>query len=169
MSAQGKGSIETDDSQIIHFLESMRPQQQRVFMQKLKEIGGQVHDEVVADTVASIQARSERIKHLQVLPESKNKLRLANSKRVAFKKELSERMPGILRTAAIHALQVQEPEADEEAAAASQRVHEFMTKPNTGVETNLTVNRVELFATHRQGSTVMPGLYTPLAHYWPAA
>ena len=42
----------------------------------------------------------------QVISESKSELRLANTKRIAFKKELHDRMPKILRVAALAALKV---------------------------------------------------------------
>ena len=44
----------------------MGPQQKRVFTAKLHELGAAAHDEVVADTVATVQARQKRTRHLQV-------------------------------------------------------------------------------------------------------
>lgn len=170
VSAQGKGGFaEADDKQIAHFLLSMGPQQKRVFTAKLHELGAAAHDEVVADTVATVQARQKRTRHLQVISESKSELRLANTKRIAFKKELHDRMPKILRVAALAALKVHEPEEAEAAATAAQTVYEYMTKPTRHLEENPMpasgAHRVELFMTHHQGSTVAPRIYKPLARF----
>lgn len=170
VSAQGKGGFaDVDDKQIAHFLVGMGPQQKRAFTAKLHELGATVHDEVLAETVATVQAQQKRTRHLQVISESKNELRLANTKRIAFKKELSERMPKILRVAALAALKVHEPEETEAAATAAQTVYEYMTKPTRHLEENPIptsgAHRIEQFLTHHQGSTVAPRIYKPLARF----
>ena len=83
-----------------------------------------------------------------MISDKTNELRLKNKTRVTFKTALNKRMPHILREAVRHAKQVHEVDQGEEQAEIATQVHMMITKPNTGVDLNKIVDKIELFDGH---------------------
>ena len=100
-----------------------------------------------------------------MISDKTNELRLKNKTRVTFKTALNKRMPHILREAVRHAKQVHEVDQGEEQAEIATQVHMMITKPNTGVDLNKIVDKIELFDGHLQSSTTAPKIYKPLVYF----
>lgn len=155
-----------EDGQILQFMKELRPRQRSVFIKALKRMVTELRDDVQDEAAYLQKEHWDRNKNLQVISDSKNELRLANRKRVAFKKALNAGILDILRSAAREARTVHEPEEDEEQAASAARVHRMITKPNSGVDAAQVVTKIEAFNEHLYSSTLPVNLTRPLVRFW---
>lgn len=153
------------DGIILLYLRSFGPRQRKAFTRCVNRLVRQLHDKLHAETTAALTEHWRRTRNLQVISDKTNELRLKNKTRVTFKTALNKRMPHILREAVRHAKQVHEVDQGEEQAEIATQVHMMITKPNTGVDLNKIVDKIELFDGHLQSSTTAPKIYKPLVYF----
>jgi hypothetical protein len=154
-----------DDGDVLQYLRSFGPRQRKAFQRLVTRLVRELHDEVHAETTAAVTEHWKRTRNLQVISDKTNELRLQNKTRVTFKTALNKRMPQILREAVRQAKKVHEVEEGEEQAEIATRVHQMITKPNSGVDTNQVVDKIEFFAGHQQSWTTAPKIYKPLVYF----
>merc|ERR550537_1214937 len=140
--------------EVIAFLESMqrRPKQAAVFKKHLRTLAAGLHDEVNLDVAATEHERWRRMRHLQVIDDAKNEVRLKNTQRMAFKKTLAVQMPELIRRAVLAGMAVPEPEEEEEHAEMRTRLFGLLTKPSSGIDLKKEVKRIPAFRQHYTSS-----------------
>lgn len=159
LSVGDKGHEERDPeqlspSEVVAFLESLqrRPKQAAVFKRELRALAAALHEEINMDVHTSEHERWRRMRHLQVIDDARNEVRLQNTQRMAFKKALAVQMPELIRRAVLAAMQVPEPEEDEEHAEMRSRLFGLLTKPSSGIDLNKEVKRIPAFRPHYTSS-----------------
>lgn len=140
--------------EVVAFLESLprRPKQAAAFRQQLRALAAQLHDDVHLEVATSEHDRWRRMRHLQVIDDDKNEVRLKNTQRMAFKKTLAVQMPELIRKAVVAGMQVPEPEEEEEHAEMRARLFGLLTKPSSGIDLKKEVKRIPAFRKHYTSS-----------------